>query len=79
MSHTSQRQLNAKNNIMSVDQYLQNKRKRTEFTFCILPNGERYYKKSGVHFSIAEIDRTYPIPASLLTRHNFDTRNKWMY
>jgi hypothetical protein len=73
MASTKAQRIGDPNNLMSMSEYLFNKEKRNEFTFCIFPSGRTCFMKKGVEFSLSEIDIIYPIPSSLLLRKNCDT------
>lgn len=78
MGKTAPRNINAKNNVMTVQTMLDNKRKRNEFTFVCKPNGERFFRKGDVVFAIQEIEKAYPVPYSMLVRRNTDKTKSWM-
>lgn len=74
----ARRQISGKRNLlMTPSQLVRNKEQRCNFTFCVNSNGEKYYKRNGEVFSVAEIENAYPIPESLLYRQNVDGRNSW--
>ncbi len=56
------------------------KRNHPELTFCVLPNGKKYYQdKYGNMFSIDEVEDRYPTPAILSYSNNCDTTNDWFF